>query len=349
MRTKLGVVLALAFLGASSSAQGYSGFLYSGGVYTILNDPLATNDTPNTNGTVAYGINDFGHIVGFYGNSGVGHGFLYSGGVYTTIDDPLATSTNGTSARGINNLGDIVGTYYTNTGSQAFLYSHGGYTTLNATSASGINDLGHIIGAYIDASNTAQGFLYSGGIYSTLHAPLATGATVPYGINDLNQIVGVYVDANASNGRTSAFFYSGGVYTILNDPLAVCRPCNPNTFTGTIPQGINNLGQITGIYAINGNPYGFLYSGGVYTTLDPPDGFSTIEPQGINDFGHIVGGAFAAPGVPEPPTWAMMLLGFAGLGFFACRRQRRSRGLASLPTRLEGHCRAAPRPGAGLG
>jgi hypothetical protein len=29
------------------------------------------------------------------------------------------------------------------------------------------------------------------------------------------------------------------------------------------------------------------------------------------------------PGVPEPSTWAMMLLGFAGLGFAAYRRQRR--------------------------
>jgi hypothetical protein len=30
--------------------------------------------------------------------------------------------------------------------------------------------------------------------------------------------------------------------------------------------------------------------------------------------------------VPEPPTWAMMLIGFAGLGFAACRRNRKSFG-----------------------
>jgi PEP-CTERM motif-containing protein len=32
------------------------------------------------------------------------------------------------------------------------------------------------------------------------------------------------------------------------------------------------------------------------------------------------------PAVPEPATWAMMLLGFAGLGFAACRRSRKSIG-----------------------
>jgi PEP-CTERM motif len=29
------------------------------------------------------------------------------------------------------------------------------------------------------------------------------------------------------------------------------------------------------------------------------------------------------PGVPEPSTWAMMLLGFGGLAFFAARKRRR--------------------------
>jgi PEP-CTERM motif len=36
-----------------------------------------------------------------------------------------------------------------------------------------------------------------------------------------------------------------------------------------------------------------------------------------------------ASGVPEPSTWAMMLIGFAGLGFFAHRRKTHS-GLAAL-------------------
>ena len=34
-------------------------------------------------------------------------------------------------------------------------------------------------------------------------------------------------------------------------------------------------------------------------------------------------------GVPEPSTWAMMILGFAGVGFMAYRRSRKSTMLAA--------------------
>jgi len=52
------------------------GFLYSGGVYTTLADPLAA-------GTGAFGINDSGQVVGTYvDGKGIQHGFLYSGGTY---------------------------------------------------------------------------------------------------------------------------------------------------------------------------------------------------------------------------------------------------------------------------
>src|SRR5262249_20235676 len=77
----------------------YQGFLYSGGTYTALSDPLGTN------GTYALGINDSGQIVGYYFDSNhVQHGFLYSGGrTYTDLAGP---------AYGINDVGQIVG-YHT--------------------------------------------------------------------------------------------------------------------------------------------------------------------------------------------------------------------------------------------
>jgi hypothetical protein len=44
--------------------------------------------------------------------------------------------------------------------------------------------------------------------------------------------------------------------------------------------------------------------------------------SGINDLGQIVGvNSF----LPEPSTWAMMLFGFAGLGFAGYRRARAGR------------------------
>jgi probable HAF family extracellular repeat protein len=94
------------------SSRDAHGFLYSGGSYTTLDDPLGVN------GTVATGINDKGQIVGYYSdNLNDRHGFLYSGGSYTTLDD---LGVNGTVATGINDKGDIVG-YYQDGHSHGFL------------------------------------------------------------------------------------------------------------------------------------------------------------------------------------------------------------------------------------
>ena len=40
---------------------------------------------------------------------------------------------------------------------------------------------------------------------------------------------------------------------------------------------------------------------------------------------------FGTPGVPEPSTWAMMLLGFGGIGWQLRRRRRSSRRLTPRP------------------
>jgi hypothetical protein len=42
----------------------------------------------------------------------------------------------------------------------------------------------------------------------------------------------------------------------------------------------------------------------------------------------ILGNAFSVKGVPEPSTWAMMVIGFAGLGYAAFRRNSKGRALA---------------------
>jgi hypothetical protein len=44
-----------------------------------------------------------------------------------------------------------------------------------------------------------------------------------------------------------------------------------------------------------------------------------------------VGGTVStAPAVPEPATWAMMLLGFTGLGYAAFRRSAKGRGVLAI-------------------
>jgi probable HAF family extracellular repeat protein len=71
---------------------------------------------------------------------------------------------------------------------------------------------------------------------------------------------------------------------------------NPSAHSTTQPLGINDPGQVVGIFdlpIIFSTYYGFLYSGGSYTTLsDPsstaPNGSGTFA-SGINAFGQIVG------------------------------------------------------------
>jgi len=108
--------------------------------YTTLDDPFATH------GTLAYGINGAGQIVGFYLDDFMSgeHGFLLSGGDYTTLD---TLAPGGTQAFGINAAGAIVGSFSDAIGSHGFLLGGGAYTALNGTIAAvGINGAGQIVG-----------------------------------------------------------------------------------------------------------------------------------------------------------------------------------------------------------
>jgi probable HAF family extracellular repeat protein len=87
----------------SDSLSGVAhGFLYSGGSYITLDDPLATG------GTYLSAINNTGQIVDYYNDGSGQHGFLYNHGSFTTLDNPLGV---GTSLTGINDYGQIVGNY----------------------------------------------------------------------------------------------------------------------------------------------------------------------------------------------------------------------------------------------
>jgi probable HAF family extracellular repeat protein len=84
------------------------GFLYdsrSGSFTTIY--------VPGSTFTIAYGINNLGQIVGYFGvpspGNNIAHGFIYEGGNFTTIDDPDAKYF--TVVSGINDQGQIVGSF----------------------------------------------------------------------------------------------------------------------------------------------------------------------------------------------------------------------------------------------
>ena len=162
----------------------YYGFLYSGGSYTILNDPAngGNNGSPLT---LALGINDKGQVVGEFQTTtppSGDWGFLYSGGTYTTLyGPPGAINSN----------------------------------------ADGINDAGVIVGNYADSTNADHGFLYSNGSYTILNDPLGVHGTGAFGINNKGQVVGIY---GPSDGLEHGFLYSNGKYTTIDDPLRKPSP-----------------------------------------------------------------------------------------------------------------------------
>jgi probable HAF family extracellular repeat protein/autotransporter passenger strand-loop-strand repeat protein len=258
----------------SNPSAGQHGFLYSGGTYTILDDPGGA--------TYPMGINANGDVVGWFNDRTGDHAFLYSGGSFTTLPD-LGYNT---FAEGINKSGQIVGYYQVevsvNFQNHGFLYSGGTYITLDdplasnsnpKTTANGtiplrINAEGQVVGYYYDSSGNVHGFLYQNGQYTTLDDPTpGTIATYALGINDKGEIVGTFT---TDAGGSYNFLYSHGHFTTLN----IFR----------IPEDITNDGQIItdGQYS----PGGYIFTPTGSVTVS--SGETHIVSSGQTESGDIV-------------------------------------------------------------
>ena len=143
----------------------FHGFFYDGSSYLTIDNPLGVGSTPSPLdppgilGTMVFGLNNLGAIVGGYADENdLVHGFIYRNGVYTTIDNPL-------------------GEY--------------------GTTLFGVNDVGQVVGSYIDATGSVNGFVYDGVQFTRIHDPDGAGflGTVATSINNSGVVVGYYDDA----------------------------------------------------------------------------------------------------------------------------------------------------------
>jgi PEP-CTERM motif len=220
--------------------------------------------------------------------SGNTHGFTDIGGTFKKVDNSLSTVFN--QALGINNSAETVG-YYAPT--------VGGFPGDVAYSQEGgvFTDINHLLPTNVNSQAV--------GINST---------ATPW-------IVGFY---QTTDTTSTGFVDEGGVITTI-DPFG-------STFTQAL--GVKDLGEIVGSYVdAGGVQHGYIDNGGVFTSFDPPGSLISTTINGVNDKGDIVGFYTSATGdavvgfvgtpVPEPQTWAMMLLGFAGLGFLGYRKVRK--------------------------
>jgi hypothetical protein len=83
------------------------------------------------------------------------------------------------------------------------------------------------------------------------------------------------------------------------------------------------LGSFSGITTVGGLETGAItFNGGLANGASTY--FSLEEPLTAASFSGGGGGITTGGGVPEPSTWAMMLIGFASLGFASYRRAKAS-------------------------
>jgi len=146
------------------------------------------------------------------------------------------------------------------------------------------------------------------GGYAVSGGGAISGAGIP-GVQDLNLITLATPDANY--GGTVGYRFSGGTDLYgLDDAVPIDQSGGLLFAIGpSIPSWGHGLG-----FAIwnNGSPgYGDNYQA-----------FLAGQIPGSSRFYYQTGAISAA--APEPATWAMMLLGFAGLGFAGYRQARKN-------------------------
>jgi hypothetical protein len=301
----------------------------------IFDAPGAGNTAGTQQGTVGAGINDFGVIAGTTrDNNSVRHGFLrYPNGKFVGFDHPLAgtdgTHGQGTRVAGLNALGAVIGSVRTAASFDIpFVRDPDGtfhnvdFPNFGGGDGNAINLWGVMAGnLLLTTDNNSPAFLHFHGFIRqpsgalTLFDPPGSQETdIPtYSINDSGAITGDYWTCNAdlSNCSVHGFVRTpAGKYTSFDVPGASADGIDGG---GTYPQGINDLGEVSGFYVdANFVFHGFVRtSDGRITTFDvrttctdtpnpPADcAFEGTYTANVNLLGRVTGTYYGEDGNPH--------------------------------------------------
>jgi YVTN family beta-propeller protein len=225
---------------------------------------FVTINPPSSALSDAFGINDLGVIVGLWQDpNGIYHGFTRSpSGSFTATDFPGAV---GSQFTGINSSGALVGVYSLGdpTTNISFTEAHGLFTSFEDPSAApmqtialSINSGNFVSGLFSDPEGNQHGFLRPPNAQIDNFDFPTAGFTEAFQIDDLGQVAGQYATSFPIHG----FVLTGATH--LN---GMPSPCQFLSFDypdsqSTGARGINQAGQITGIFRLRGDParHGFL-------------------------------------------------------------------------------------------
>jgi uncharacterized membrane protein len=171
----------------------------------------------------------------------------------------------------------------------------------------------------VDYYNNTTGFIDGACIYNikantytSLPADPDAGSygnyqIIPEGLNGKGQVVGFELSTTHPLSGAPALYwqpYEAYVYSSSSHTFTNYVPALPGAFVGQA-NGINDKGQIAGVFNAGSGDQGYLLSGGTFTTIDvlptgpipvpvnPTDGDyptgATTDPYDINNKGQIVG------------------------------------------------------------
>ncbi len=283
----------------------------------------------NASSSRAWAVNAQGQIAGEIWSSTTGRtAVVWSKGAQTVL--ARTSDTTAQYATGINDASLVVGNRTLDTGtSQAVTWQNHDVTPLDmlgakSSYATGVNNAGQVSGyvEYASGNTTVtQAVLWTGNQATALLNASGNACCSSWAraVSDNGVVVG---DVLSSGVSMPVYWQGSAVANMLAAPSG-----------GGMVLGVNNSGQAVGTGAIG--PWGSALlwdlGTGQYTDLNNylsadlvQAGWVLTRAVDINNAGDIVGVAynkkvasfspFAMMAVPEPSTWAMMLLGLIAIG-----------------------------------
>jgi len=228
--------------------------------------------------SLAWGINDAGHVVGDYSdpNDGQVHGFLFDGSVHDLGPG---------YARAINASGQVAGydteAFINDGGTIQYLGTLGGSTSR----ALGLNDAGEVVG---DSDMTGgapdHAFLHDGGSMQDLGT--LGDYTKAHGMNASGLIVGEALVGTWDQWAVPFIYDSAG-------PDPVMQQLTGPYVSGSA-RAVNEAGHVVGWKSLNEDHWGraFLHDGTTMTDLGKIPGKAYTIATAVNDLDEVVGYGF---------------------------------------------------------